>query len=113
MNNKTIKFDEVYKIVRRIPPGRVASYGQIASMLGNIRWARIVGYALHANPDGVLTPCYRVVNRDGRVSDAFVFGGKNRQIELFEADGIRVENGYVDMKKYQWRPAGDLNDEYS
>ena len=104
MEKKAIKFEEIYALVRRIPKGKVASYGQLASMLGNIRWARVIGYALHANPDGDFTPCYRVVNKDGRVSDAFVFGGKNRQIELLEADGIPVKNNCVDLNKYQWRP---------
>ncbi|MDO4418173.1 MAG: MGMT family protein [Eubacteriales bacterium] len=97
-----ITFEAVYEIVRRIPRGKVATYGQIARMLGNVRWARVVGYALHDNPDGDLTPCYRVVNREGRVSSAFVFGGKNRQIELLEADGIRMEGDIVPLELYQW-----------
>ena len=97
-----ITFEAVYRIVRRIPRGKVATYGQIARMLGNVRWARVVGYALHDNPDGDLTPCYRVVNREGRVSSAIVFGGKNRQIELLEADGIRMEGDIVPLEHYQW-----------
>ena len=104
MQDKTIKFEDVYRIVRRIPKGKVATYGQIAAMLGNIRWARVVGYALHANPDEKLTPCYRVVNKDGRVSKAFVFGGKNRQIELLKADGIEFKGECVIMEKFQWKP---------
>lgn len=48
-------------------------------------------------------PCYRVVNREGRVSEAFAFGGENRQIGLLEADGIEVKDGCVDLSKYQWR----------
>ena len=97
-----ITFEAVYDIVRRIPRGKVATYGQIARMLGNVRWARIVGYALHDNPDGDLTPCYRVVNKEGRVSEAFVFGGKNRQIELLEADGIEMDGEYVALEVYPW-----------
>ena len=107
MKHDKVRFEDVYEIVRRIPKGKVATYGQIASMLGSIRWARIVGFALHSNPDGKLTPCYRVVNKDGRVSDAFIFGGKNRQIELLTSDGIEVKNGCVDLRKYQWRPTED------
>ena len=99
-----LRFQDVYHIVRMIPRGCVATYGQIAAMLGNIRWARMVGYALHDNPDGDYTPCYRVVNKEGRVSDAFVFGGRNRQIDLLRADGIEVsDDGYVNMKKYLWK----------
>ncbi len=98
-----ITFEAVYEVVRKIPRGKVASYGQIAAMLGNIRWARVVGYALHDNPDGDYTPCYRVVNKEGRVSDAFIFGGKNRQIELLRNDGIEVsDDGYVNMERFCW-----------
>ena len=102
MKPPMITFEAVYEIVRRIPRGKVATYGQIARMLGNVRWARIVGYALHDNPDGDLTPCYRVVNKDGKVSEAFVFGGKNRQIELLENDGIEMDGEYVALEVYQW-----------
>ncbi|MBQ6734214.1 MAG: MGMT family protein [Lachnospiraceae bacterium] len=96
-------FEKIYEVVRRIPKGCVATYGQVAALAGNKRWARVVGYALHANPDGDLTPCYRVVNREGRVSKAFVFGGENRQIALLRADGIEVTDGVVDLARYQWR----------
>ncbi len=97
-------FSRIYAVVRCIPRGRVATYGQIAALAGNPRWARVVGYALHVNPDPDSIPCYRVVNRMGAVSPAFVFGGANVQISLLEADGIHVENGIVDLTKYQWNP---------
>ncbi len=62
-----------------------------------------MGFALHVNPDESGIPCYRVVNREGRVSSAFAFGGENRQIELLRADGIEVsDEGIVDLKKFQW-----------
>ncbi len=96
-------FALIYEVVRQIPRGKVATYGQIAALAGNRRWARVVGYALHANPDPDGIPCYRVVNRNGEVSSAFVFGGKNRQIELLEADGIPCPDGRVDLSVYQWR----------
>ena len=69
---------------------------------GNRRWARVVGYALHANPNEQEIPCYRVVTKDGRVSKAFAFGGENRQMELLVADGVEFEDGHVVMEKYQW-----------
>ena len=97
-------FEKIYEVVRRIPRGAVATYGQVALLAGNPRWARVVGYALHVNPDPDGIPCYRVVNRDGRVSPAFAFGGENRQIALLEADGVTVTDGCVDLKQYQWRP---------
>ena len=95
-------FERIYRAVELIPKGRVASYGVIAALAGNPRMSRIVGYALHVNPDPDTIPCYRVVNRLGAVSAAFAFGGGNRQIELLEADGIPCPDGVVDLKKYQW-----------
>ncbi len=96
-------FSLIYEQVKRIPRGRVATYGQIAILAGNSRWARVVGYALHANPDEQGIPCYRVVNREGRLSDAFVFGGVNRQAELLRADGIEVRpDNTVDLSQYLW-----------
>lgn len=101
-------YERIYEVVRQIPEGTVATYGQVAALAGNKRWARVVGYALHVNPDPDGIPCYRVVNREGRVSEAFAFGGGNRQIELLEADGIPCPGGVVDLKKYQWKQT-DLN----
>lgn len=98
-------FSRIYEVVRQIPRGTVATYGQVAALAGNRRWARVVGYALHANPDPEEIPCYRVVNRFGEVSSAFAFGGGNRQIELLEADGIPCPGGRVDLSTYQWKRA--------
>ena len=95
-------FEKIYEVVKQIPYGQVATYGQIAALAGNKRWARVVGYALHANPDPEHIPCHRVVNRFGEVSKAFVFGGENRQIELLEAEGVQVEGNRVDLDKYRW-----------
>ncbi len=92
-------------MVRKIPKGKVATYGQVAEMAGNKRWARVVGYALHVNPNPDSIPCFRVVNREGRVSEAFAFGGVNRQIELLKAEGIEFigEDGkFVDLKRFKW-----------
>lgn len=86
MNDNT--FTKIYDVVKQIPYGKVATYGQIAALAGNKRWARVVGYALHANPDPDNIPCFRVVDRNGNVSKAFAFGGENRQIELLEKEGI-------------------------
>lgn len=97
-------FEKIYKVVRRIPRGSVATYGQIAALAGNPRWARVVGYALHVNSDPAGIPCYRVVNRRGEVSSAFAFGGENMQKQLLEADGIEFVDGHVDLEKYIWRP---------
>lgn len=95
-------FDRIYNIVSQIPKGRVATYGQVAALAGNPRWARVVGYALHNNPDQSRIPCHRVVNRDGKVAKAFVFGGENEQIRLLTAEGVQVVDGQVDLSIYRW-----------
>lgn len=96
-------FERIYEVVRKIPRGKVATYGQIAMMAGNPRWARIVGYALHSNPDPENIPCYRVVNRFGGLAPAFAFGGDEEQARLLRADGIEVRSdNTVDLEKYLW-----------
>lgn len=100
-------FEKIYDVVRKIPHGQVATYGQVAALAGNKRWARVVGYALHVNPDPDNIPCYRVVTKDGNVSRAFAFGGENKQIELLAAEGIGFVDGHVDMDKYQWEVPTD------
>lgn len=103
MEEKSV-FEKIYEVVRQIPRGKVATYGQVALLAGNPRWARVVGYALHVNPDPGSIPCYRVVNREGRVSPAFAFGGENMQILMLEGDGIEVRDGRVDLSLFQWLP---------
>ncbi|MBO4897348.1 MAG: MGMT family protein [Clostridia bacterium] len=94
-------FEKIYAVVKEIPRGKVATYGQVATLAGNPNLARVVGYALHVNPDPASIPCYRVVNREGKVSKAFAFGGENVQIQLLKADGIKfLPDGRVDMEKY-------------
>ncbi|MDO5519108.1 MAG: MGMT family protein [bacterium] len=102
MGKELNTFERIYEVVKLIPRGTVATYGQVATLAGNRNWARIVGYALHVNPDPEGIPCYRVVTKDGNVSKAFAFGGENEQVRLLKEDGIPVEDGKVDMKKYQW-----------
>ncbi len=94
-------FERIYAVVETIPRGRVATYGQVALLAGNPRWARVVGYALHNNPRPGEIPCHRVVNREGKVAAAFAFGGGATQRALLESEGIVFEaDGRVDLKKY-------------
>lgn len=96
-------FDKIYEQVKRIPEGKVASYGLIALLAGNPRWSRVVGYALHNNPDPQTIPCHRVVTKDGKLSPAFAFGGENMQKRLLENEGVIFkDNGTVDMEKCLW-----------
>jgi O-6-methylguanine DNA methyltransferase len=90
----------IYEAVKRIPRGKVATYGQVAAMAGNPKMSRAVGNALHKNPDFENIPCYRVVNSKGELAGEYVFGGAWAQKELLEADGIVVQNGKVDLSKF-------------
>lgn len=100
-------FENVYEAVQLIPRGKVATYGQIARMIGAPRSSRAVGYALHANPRPGVIPCHRVVNREGRLAPAFAFGGPEIQARLLESEGVRVSADFVvDLGKYLWQPSG-------
>ena len=90
--------------MKLIPAGSVATYGQVAEAIGNKRLSRVVGYALHVNPEPGVIPCHRVVKRDGEVSGAFAFGGANRQVELLRAEGVTfVDGSRVDMERHRVR----------
>ena len=94
-------FEKIYEVVKSIPEGKVATYGQVALLAGNPRWARVVGYALHINPEPGIIPCHRVVNREGKVAPGFAFGGEGIQRQLLESEGIVFEpNGRIDLEKY-------------
>lgn len=96
-------FDKIYEAVKRIPYGKVATYGQIARICGNARMSRVVGYALHVNPSPETIPCFRVVNREGRTAPAFAFGGACVQRQLLEQEGVEFdENGNVLLDKFLW-----------
>lgn len=90
----------IYEAVKKIPKGKVATYGQVAKMAGNPGMARAVGNALHKNPDPDSIPCYRVVNVKGELAGAFAFGGGKAQADLLRADGVEVTDDRVDLEKY-------------
>ncbi|MBQ8428140.1 MAG: MGMT family protein [Clostridia bacterium] len=97
-------FDRVYEFLRRVPKGKVVTYGQIACALGCPRMARQVGYALHVNPEPFVIPCHRVVNRFGSLAPAFAFGGQEIQAALLREEGVEVDERFsVDLEKYLWR----------
>ena len=80
----------IYEAVKRIPKGKVATYGKVAE----------VGNALHKNPDPDNIPCFRVVNSKGELAPEFAFGGMGEQRKLLEAEGIEVKDNKVDLSKY-------------
>lgn len=98
-------FEEVYSIVKRIPEGKVATYGQIARLMGAPGKSKIVGWALHSNPYEGIVPCHRVVNRNGELSGASAFGSKDIQKKLLEDEGIIFDkNGIINLQIYLWKP---------
>jgi methylated-DNA-protein-cysteine methyltransferase-like protein len=97
-------YSHIYAIVRRIPRGRVATYGQIAELAGLPGHARQVGYALHALPAGTALPWHRVLNARGALSLRREPGADLTQRLLLEREGIRFDaRGRVDLSKVRWR----------
>lgn len=96
-------FDRVYHVVRQVPPGRVATYGGVARLVGNPRLSRVVGYALNACPSDSEVPCHRVVNRFGELSDAFEPLGRDSHRLLLELEGVAfLPDGRVDLERHLW-----------
>lgn len=96
-------FKRVYNIVSKIPKGKIATYGQIAFMLGEPRSARIVGWALRKVPDDMNIPCHRVVNKSGELSPDYVFGSSDIQRYLLKSEGIVFKkDGRINIEKYLW-----------
>ena len=98
-------FEKIYEQVKKIPKGKVATYGQIALMAGNPRWSQVVGYALHSNPEPGIIPCHRIVNKEGKLAKSFAFGGENAQRNLLENEGvIFLDSDTVDLEKCRYNP---------
>src|SRR5579862_3758188 len=104
----------IYAVVARIPKGRVATYGQVASLAGLPRRARLVGRALRVMPDGVDVPWHRVVNAQGKISlrgDAL--GHEDLQAALLRREGIRFTGATIPLARYRWQPGGKSEEERS
>ena len=91
---------KLFELLAEIPRGKVTTYGRLAEKLGNRKYARAVGNALHINPDGNRYSCYRVVNSQGKLSQAYAFGGIEEQKVRLMADGVDVCEYCVDLKKF-------------
>lgn len=92
-------FEKVYKIVKKIPRGKVVTYGLVANAIGT-RDSRKVGWALHANRSSDV-PCHRVVAKDGRLATNYAFGGSEIQRKLLESEGITFDkNGKVRLDRH-------------
>ena len=98
-------FERVWALVAKIPAGTVATYGQIAALLGNPRAARTVGWALHSMPDDLDIPWHRVINGKGRISLDCGEHDPHLQRVLLEKEAILFDaRGFVDLQRFQWRP---------
>jgi methylated-DNA-protein-cysteine methyltransferase-like protein len=96
--------ERILRTICDIPPGKVASYGQIAEIAGIPRGARQVGYALRHSPSGHSVPWYRVITSSGKI--AFESGSRayREQVKRLKMDGVTVLEGKVDMRRYRWQP---------
>ena len=98
-------FERVYTIARKIPYGKVTSYGAIAKALGAARSARMVGWAMNACHNIEDVPAHRVVNRKGLLTGKHHFDGTNLMQQLLENEGIKVvDNQIIDMENHFWIP---------
>ncbi len=97
-------FDKVYKVVEKIPYGKVTTYGAIAEVCGIKSAARTVGWAINGAKESGL-PCHRVVNRNGELTGKLHFGDPNLMEDLLRSEGIEfTDNGRVVMEKFFWQP---------
>ena len=98
-------FARVYEQVRLVPYGAVCTYGNIAEHAGYPQAAREVGYAMSRVQRAWNLPCHRIVNAKGTLAPAYAFGGKARQRQLLEAEGVTFLDGdTINMNKHQWPP---------
>jgi len=95
-------YSRLYVVIARIPPGRVATYGQVAAVAGLGGHARQVGYALHALPDDSDLPWQRVINAAGGISARGDVHRPDLQRELLETEGVAMRGGRIDLGRYRW-----------
>ena len=107
MARATDTYRRIYAVVARVPRGRVATYGQIATLARLPRHARLVGYALNVLPADSDLPWHRVVNAKGQVSPrANALGHEELQARLLAREGVRMIDGAIPLDRFQWRPRG-------
>tara|TARA_B100000768_G_C11144825_1_gene317712 strand:+ start:414 stop:752 length:339 start_codon:yes stop_codon:yes gene_type:complete len=103
-------FERVYEVVRKIPYGRVSSYGLIARYLGSPQSARMVGWAMNASHNTQNVPAHRVVNRLGLLTGKYHFEGTNLMQQLLENEGIKIEdNKIINFDQFLWDPSDHLS----
>ena len=107
--SKKFSFEEVYKVVKQIPYGKVTTYGAIANYLGSGKSARTVGWAMNSSHQYNDIPAHRVVNRNGCLTGKHHFNGTNLMKQLLENEGMVIRNDQiVDFKSFFWNPKKGL-----
>ena len=107
MRSVNERWGRIYKAVRRVPRGRVATYGTIATLAGLDGHARQVGYALHAVPDEVKVPWHRIVNAKGEISPRSAGDSHELQRLLLEGEGVEFSlRGTIDLRRFGWKGGG-------
>lgn len=103
-------FNKVYEVARKIPYGKVTSYGAIAKYLGSAKSARVVGWAMNdSHFQTEYVPAHRVVNRRGILTGKHHFGNSNTMKQLLENEGIKIENDQIiEFEKHFWDPLNEL-----
>jgi methylated-DNA-protein-cysteine methyltransferase related protein len=96
--------EEVYTLIRKIPAGKVATYGQVAKLVGNAKAARAVGMCMRTNPDAPATPCHRVVSADGSLTGYSATGGLQQKKDMLEKEGVIFKGDKVYLPRSQWQP---------
>lgn len=97
--------DQVYTLIRKIPKGKVATYGQVAKLVGSPKAARAVGMCMKVNPDAPRTPCHRIVASDGRLTGYSAEGGVAKKKLMLLSEGVHFRVDRVDLTKSLWYPS--------
>lgn len=94
-------YQRVYEVVKKIPPGKVLTYQDVARLAGSLHAARAVGTAMKTNPDNRVIPCHRVVGSDGSMH-GYAFGGINIKMETLKTEGAVFKGNKIDLEMSRW-----------
>lgn len=98
--------EDVYTLIRKIPKGKVATYGQVADLVGSPGAARAVGMCMKTNPDAPRTPCHRIVASDGKLTGYSAGEGVKTKKQMLIDEGVYFKGNKVDLKRSLWDGSG-------
>ncbi|MGD0338215.1 MAG: MGMT family protein [Bacteroidota bacterium] len=104
----SVTYNLIWSVIRRIPKGRVSTYGRVADICGLIGQSRLVGYALHALPRDTKVPWYRVINAQGRISFPERSEAYRVQKRFLESERITFKQGKIDLTRFGWPPDAEV-----